>query len=57
MVCYAISPGVFNAGSTKYKEATLVLNDGTRFQGYLFGAQVPADGEVGNNNQSIFSSS
>ncbi len=45
MVCYAI--GTAGHGLSKERKATLVLEDGTEFRGFVFGATVSVPGEVG----------
>ncbi len=44
MVCYSISS---TCGRDKEKRASLILEDGTEFKGYVFGAPVSFPGEVG----------
>lgn len=45
MVCYAIGNAV--QGLSKARQASLVLEDGTEFRGFAFGATVSVPGEVG----------
>lgn len=44
MVCYSISS---SCGRDNEKKASLILEDGTEFRGYVFGAAVSVPGEVG----------
>lgn len=52
MVCYAI--GTAAHGLSKERKATLVLEDGTEFRGFVFGATVSVPGEVGKKELQYF---
>lgn len=45
MVCYAL--GSPQAEGSPDKKATLVLEDGTKFEGFVFGSPTSVAGEVG----------
>ncbi len=47
MVCYAIESPQPEGGTRVQRKATLVLEDGKEFQGYVFGSPTSVAGEVG----------